>query len=51
MRTDTIFIEYIPTFAFSKANFLILAGRTSAALQCKSGNDKLMNINKQRYSL
>lgn len=46
-----MFIEYIPTFASSKANFLIFAGRTSASLQCKSENDQLMNTNKQRCIL
>lgn len=48
MRTQT---DYIPAFAFPKANFFIFAGRTSAALQCKSENDQLMTTNKQMFSL
>lgn len=49
MRTYLIFREYIPIFDFSKPNFLIFAGRTSAALECKSENDQLINMNKQRF--
>lgn len=51
MRTYMMFIEYIPTLAFSRANFLIFAGRISAKLECKSENDHLMNTNKQRCFL
>lgn len=46
-----MFIEYIPTFAFSKTYFLVFSGRTFFALQCKSENDQLMDANKKRFSL
>lgn len=50
MRTYMMFIEYIPTFTFSKT-YLVFSGRTSVALQCKSENDQLMDANKKRYFL